>query len=162
MAAKSIDTDVSKRRPPQMFYSFSEISRHFGHISSSDHSSTTLHASEANPENLAFVLLFGGANPRWESDNIIFVKSKLGLLDFKAEEPEENSSAPCCSAPIAIFQQGLPLEFEFKGWYTVARLDFLEPRTPELIRMLEQKWQKRIAADRSPKSRGTPMLGGLH
>lgn len=41
---------------------------------------TTLHSSSENPNGLAWVLLFAGANPKWDSDGVIFVKSNLDVL----------------------------------------------------------------------------------
>lgn len=43
-------------------------------------SSSTLNASEQAPDKLKYIMLFGGANPRWCSHGIIFVKSKLHIL----------------------------------------------------------------------------------
>lgn len=40
----------------------------------------TLNASAAEPEKLKYVMLFEGANPRWHSDGLIFVKTSLNLL----------------------------------------------------------------------------------
>ncbi|KAF2185763.1 hypothetical protein K469DRAFT_156435 [Zopfia rhizophila CBS 207.26] len=57
---------------------------------------TTLHASYEIPDSVSWVLLFNGANPKWESDKIIFVKSNLALLpeikeSGKGEEAESNN-----------------------------------------------------------------------
>ncbi|KAL9075634.1 MAG: hypothetical protein Q9157_003921 [Trypethelium eluteriae] len=41
---------------------------------------STLHASEADPDKLSFVILFRGANPRWFADKVIYAKSNLDLL----------------------------------------------------------------------------------
>lgn len=43
-------------------------------------SSSTLNASAQAPDKLKYIMLFGGANPRWCSHGIIFVKSKLHIL----------------------------------------------------------------------------------
>lgn len=49
--------------------------------------------------------------------------------------------------PIAMFKQINPSRaaerFVFEGWYRIGLFDFLEPQSPELVRMLEQKWTKR-------------------
>jgi hypothetical protein len=45
----------------------------------SDAHSATLHAAAENPDGLSWVV-FNGANPKWGSDGIIFVKSNLNLL----------------------------------------------------------------------------------
>ncbi len=45
----------------------------------------TLNASAADPSTLAYVVLFKDANPRWESDGIIFTKSNLDLIQPQME-----------------------------------------------------------------------------
>lgn len=44
-----------------------------------DHSKT-LHGSAARPDELAFILLFAGANPQWASEQLVYTKSNLELL----------------------------------------------------------------------------------
>jgi hypothetical protein len=46
----------------------------------SDAQSATLHSSAKNPDGLSWVVLFNGANSKWNSDGVIFVKSNLNLL----------------------------------------------------------------------------------
>ncbi|KAK6221907.1 hypothetical protein LQW54_001127 [Pestalotiopsis sp. IQ-011] len=64
-----------------------DITRHFweGQTGSS-FKPATLHDSKARPGELAYVCLFLGANPRWASDGIIFVKSELRLLPDYGEQ----------------------------------------------------------------------------
>lgn len=64
-------------------------------------STSTLNASAQAPDKLKYVLLFGGANPRWCSHGIIFVKSKLHILpggeEFKDDllpEYDEKGESP--------------------------------------------------------------------
>lgn len=48
----------------------------------------TLHDSAETPGQLAYVMLYTGANPRWEQNRIIFTKSSLELLPtFLADNP---------------------------------------------------------------------------
>lgn len=54
--------------------------------------STTLHGSAENPDALAFIMLFHGANPKWASDHIIFVKSNLDLLPA-IQKPQTDTAA---------------------------------------------------------------------
>lgn len=49
----------------------------------------TLNNSGGNKDGLSYVLLFRGANPRWKSDNIIFVKSNLDILPDYYERTDE-------------------------------------------------------------------------
>ena len=51
----------------------------------------TLSSSEDKPDTLQYVILYHEANPRWDSDHIIFVKTNLRLLGLEntALEPKE-------------------------------------------------------------------------
>ncbi len=204
--------DASKRQqrrrsnvmPEEEVYFQKEIYQHFWPNGECEamavETSQTLHASAATPDNLAYVLLFRDANPRWEADGIIFTKSSLHLLpaevaepaqsvpdpssfpDFedatpgstsvaKYDEPQEhqkhhgNATSAMAEAPtkvprkerqpIAVFAQlGRRLthrSFKFLGYYRITRLQFLEPRTPDLEKMLHQKWT--ITDPRTGKTR---------
>ena len=188
----------------------------------------TLHDSAASSGNLAYVLLFKDANPRWESDGIIFTKSSLDLLPAElASSPDDAAAAASTSAsvsnddhadtsasdlsktesvhiqaredakwqedalsttstptiaysetevtnpiategaesePIVVFAQmrrsnlAAHRVFKFIGYYRIARLQYLQPKSPELVRMLEQKWTvtnhrtgRKIFKNRDPK-----------
>ncbi|KAI9702697.1 MAG: hypothetical protein M1820_006081 [Bogoriella megaspora] len=149
-----------------------------GELSSTRHNST-LHASQDQPSKLTYVILFRGANPRWSSDRLIFVKSNLDLLPTSplipdaghqentpnnregvseiqpglAEAGQEKAStidrsgidsAPL-SGPIAVYQEvskPRPLSIRFAGWYVIEKLDILLPNSPQLVKMLDQKWTK--------------------
>lgn len=171
-----------------------------GERHTSDTLSRTLHDSSASPGRLAYVFLFNQANPRWESDHIIYTKSNLDLLPAElagkvqaspddaagfgtspqpkaaagdavdlAENGEATQKAVLdggrtesgaslalnqgeirkgTAGPIAVFKQVHRSKerrahaFKFEGWFKIERLAFLEPQSPELIRMLQQKWQK--------------------
>lgn len=41
---------------------------------------STFHASAARPDELSYVILFHQANPRWESDGIVFAKTNIAIL----------------------------------------------------------------------------------
>jgi hypothetical protein len=141
------DTAELARATPQLSYSASDICNYFGDESSTPHHYHTLHSSKASPDTLAFVLLFHGANPRWPTDNIIYVKSNLDLLESDTATTKENMAKEPSTTPVAMFEQirrGARRNFEFRGWYKIARLEFVDKSTPEkLVRMLEQKWQRK-------------------
>jgi len=152
----------------------------------------TLNASQATPEKLAYIVLFRGANPRWDSDKIIFVKTNLELLPPAPEEakpkaspveaatiadapdteiqvseatltptdqakttPQQSSAGTVLlpsptplTDPIPVFAQapGAPRSnssrnMAFAGYYRIVRLTRCAPHSPELVRMLEQKWE---------------------
>lgn len=64
-------------------YSLREIYAHFwkdGLRGTDGNHKSTLHASSDNPNGLAWVVLHKGANPQWDSNRVIFVKSNLDLL----------------------------------------------------------------------------------
>jgi hypothetical protein len=194
--------------PEEELYSIREIQRYFwpqDYASSGvgNRKGKTLHDSAATPGALAYVLLFKDANPRWETDGIIYTKSSLELLPAQSanrvDEPatlnlgtdfedgqsiaippaqasnmtpgdavapkmiKENRNPPATGAsevvprteakerhPIAVFTQVRrpPYEpdstkirtFRFTGYFSIANLQLLQPRSPELLRMLEQKW----------------------
>jgi hypothetical protein len=71
-------------------YTIQEICAHFWGKDAdyNDLHSATLHAAAENPDGLSWVLLFNDANPKWDSDGIIFVKSSLDLLP-PIEQPEK-------------------------------------------------------------------------
>ena len=126
---------------------------------------STLHDSKKTPGKLAFAILFEGANPRWKDDRILFTKSRLELLPddisgrtttpvAKTEHDDgefASSAAPSerdaeITQPVAIFSQFRSDQngrsFTFDGWYKITLIDYLHPNSPELVRMLEQKWTK--------------------
>jgi len=60
--------------------------------------------------------------------------------------------APSEPRPIAIFEErripgqrpsNINPRFAFKGWFKVARVNILAPQSAELVRMLQQKWERR-------------------
>ena len=75
---------------PSSAVTLEEITNHFFPIARDDENELkvppiegkgrTLHDSAETPGELAYVMLFAGANPRWEQDKIIFTKSSLELL----------------------------------------------------------------------------------
>ena len=56
--------------------------------------------------------------------------------------PAPQASAPL-STPIPIFQEipaSRPRSIRFAGYHTISNFELLEPNSPALVRMLEQKW----------------------
>jgi hypothetical protein len=66
-------------------------------------------------------------------------------LDTTAHKTENPVSSP----PIAVFKQTSSRKqrrnWSFDGWYKITKLVFLEPDSPELVRMLEQKFTQTTA-----------------
>lgn len=46
-------------------------------------------------------------------------------------------------APIAVFEEVRSNLFKFAGWHSVACVSILAPHSKSLVRMLQQKWQRR-------------------
>jgi hypothetical protein len=62
----------------------------------------------------------------------------------KAALDQPTEGAPVDHAPIAIFSQPVCRAsrfFKFIGWYKVVRLQLIEPKSEELVRMLTKKWE---------------------
>ena len=57
-----------------------EIYTHFAGAEYSETTRSTLNNSIEHPEELAYVMLFPDANPRWKSDQIIFAKTNIEFL----------------------------------------------------------------------------------
>lgn len=99
----------------------------------------TLHGSRARPKQLVYVMLYYDANPRWESDGIIFTKSSLELLPGYATDASstETTSATtvveagtaATSQNIAVFKQMYGRTktsgFKFEGWFKSDNVAFL-------------------------------------
>ncbi len=132
----------------------------------------TLHDSGATPGRLTYIILFDEANPKWETENIIFTKSNLELLPSSLANGTQSSlDSPVTSEtkshpvnegcklepaeveigvhdPIAVFKQSIlssmskTANYDFHGWYKIEHIAFLEPHSVELVRMLEQKWTR--------------------
>ncbi|KAI0116590.1 hypothetical protein F4776DRAFT_278586 [Hypoxylon sp. NC0597] len=65
---------------------------------------------------------------------------------FPAIEPIDY--IPGTHSPIAVFEErrfyyNTPSRFAFVGWYKVARVNILAPHSAELVRMQQQKWERR-------------------
>jgi len=196
-----VDRDDRTDRP---LHTLNEIHVHYNN-QSGVHS--TLNESPQNPGKLGYIVLFRGANPRWQKDHIIFAKTNVGLVpgyenktkpDTKttsenntevtkehaasevgnASQKQEHAAAnssdnrqnivvesasdvQSLSSPSQIKAEAkIPVfleimnrakhttrKFLFYDYWDVAHVEFLAPRSPELVRMLQQKWE--ISQERS-------------
>ncbi|KAK8000201.1 hypothetical protein PG990_012801 [Apiospora arundinis] len=50
---------------------------------------------------------------------------------------------PSPHTPIAVFEDLGHSEFKFAGWFSVAHVSILAPHSHDLVRMLQQKWERR-------------------
>ncbi|CAF9908802.1 hypothetical protein IMSHALPRED_007499 [Imshaugia aleurites] len=95
---------------------------------------------EEDEKTLGFVIVFQGQHPRWPPK--VFCKTNLYLLPKTDTLP---------SAPITVFTE-IPKshtpenhkhheqKFLYAGAHTITRIQYLMPRTPLLIKMLESKF----------------------
>lgn len=97
-------------------------------------------------------------NPRWQGDHIIYVKSAIELLPtVKADDKTQtsNSSAEPLAKNVMVFEQQnghrtpTSAMFKFIGYFNLTKMQVLEPQTPELVRMQEQKWTRKDKYGRS-------------
>lgn len=102
---------------------------------------STLNNSASRPGQLVYVMLFSAANPRWRESRTIFCKTNLELL------PDTSDASKQSPMPIAVFEQGKRSvgahSIRFAGWFTVGRVEMLQPETEELVCMLRQKWDRK-------------------
>jgi len=90
----------SEERSDDDLYTVQEIHNYFwgeGAVTEDAHNAT-LHSSATNPNGLSWVLLFNGANPKWDEDGVIFVKSNLNLLTV-ATPPSEPKTVIAVAVP---------------------------------------------------------------
>ncbi|KAI4690238.1 uncharacterized protein J4E84_004422 [Alternaria hordeiaustralica] len=82
-----------QERSDDNLYTVQEIHTYFWGegAGAEDTHNATLHSSAANPNGLSWVLLFNGANPKWDEDGVIFVKSNLNLLTVPTPASELKS-----------------------------------------------------------------------
>lgn len=123
---------------------------------------------------LAFILLFGDQHPQWPPK--IFCKSNLHLLsmkhnpsissDIRIDAPHppsldpmgEKSKLP--TKPVPLFTQDRALQqqgrsngqgpFDFSGMYIISSVDYLQPRSQELVNLLDIKFKG--GKERTPES----------
>ncbi|OJD40412.1 30s ribosomal protein s16 [Diplodia corticola] len=128
---------------------------------------STLNSSTSEPDKLKYIMLFQEANPRWETDHLIYMSRRTCITSPEArslprkgrvedsvepapplssDEPYSPTHTPDLTdyllEPIAIFEQAGSRNggFRFIGYHKIIRLQFLEPRSADLMRMLEQKF----------------------
>ncbi|KAI4934751.1 hypothetical protein J4E85_002609 [Alternaria conjuncta] len=90
----------SQQQSDDALYTVQEIHNYFwgeGAVTEDAHNAT-LHSSATNPNCLSWVLLFNGANPKWDEDGVIFVKSNLNLLTV-ATPPSEPKTVIAVAVP---------------------------------------------------------------
>ena len=146
----AVENETPIDRKPEDGYFLEEICYQFDH----KYKPGTLNGRDQ----LAFILLFSHQHPQWPSK--IFCKSNLRLLTSIANILESGPAFQPSSEPIHEFKQTAKLipvftqdrtlrshgrkngeaGFIFSGMYTVSSVEYLEPRSQQLVNMLEVKF----------------------
>ena len=97
-------------KPKTDDYSIRDIQHHYWKRDENDETSmpqhSTLNDSLEEQGSLTHVLLFHGANPRWLSDRIIFVKSNLEILPEYREAKVKRAAARPGDSSAGTEEQG--------------------------------------------------------
>lgn len=87
--------------------------------------------------------------------NIQVIQEQEGTKEQEQDTHTQNDKAIQPDTPIAVFDQGRRSSyssrihsFSFDGYYRISRLVFLEPNSPDLVRMLEQKFTRKNRSGR--------------
>lgn len=135
---------VKAERKPEDGYTLEEISYQYSfdnrkQLGTLNRSSKFV--EEEEKFTLGFVIVFKGQHPKWPPR--IFCKTNLFLLPKTDTLP---------SGPITVFtevtnphtpenhRQHIDQRFVYAGAHTITRIQYLMPRTPLLIKMLESKF----------------------
>ncbi len=139
-------------KPEDELYSLNEIVSHLGPTVGKP---STLNASASNPEALAFILVFGVVDhhPKYHTHGEIFCKSNLSLLSAPADTTTKNDESAATPNEgqeiiIPVFEQhgrqtSHNPSFKSLGWHSVTQTTFLEPRSAELVAMMDIKFRTR-------------------
>jgi hypothetical protein len=102
----AIPSSNSQGRSGEDLYTIQELHAYFWGEGAAceDVCNTTLHSSEGNPKSLSWVLLFNGANPKWNDDGVIYVKSNLDLLPA-ITVPSETQPVIAVAAPKQLLDE---------------------------------------------------------
>ncbi|KAI9653297.1 MAG: hypothetical protein M1831_006132 [Alyxoria varia] len=225
--AENMKMPPTNDRQGRTLYTIDEVHQHFQKPSHGNENAafdvrpnSTLNNSIAEPNGVGYVVLFPGANPKWDSEKLIYVKSNIDLLPGYKSEPmkkkqldeanmranqqeqghvtfsdkaegKENSPSleasevplPESPAPAAASddlpdiipgqddssfkfnpveplvvsgeRKGKPItepipiyaqmgrwnrSFVFVGHYRILDIEFLAPRSPALVLMMDAKW----------------------
>ena len=137
------------RSSEQEMYTIDDIISVFG---PSVGSRGTLNAVESNPDTLAYVLLFGDRFSNCNSRGEIFCKTNVHLLhQSQSATRMDDSDAPTVekrgtersTAEFPVFLgngTGRCGKWECLGWHRIANVTYLQPKSAELVKMLDEKF----------------------
>ncbi|KAI1425171.1 hypothetical protein F5Y12DRAFT_714498 [Xylaria sp. FL1777] len=124
-------------------------------VKPTSHLTHTNHITEAQP--VPSLTQSTATSNRMEYADICLVQSTESSHEPEVPEPIRPAIAPieyvpANPLPIAAFEErriqgrrngGLQARFEFKGWFKVSRVNILAPHSAQLVRMLQQKWERK-------------------
>ncbi|KAI9849624.1 MAG: hypothetical protein M1837_002749 [Sclerophora amabilis] len=142
------DTKRDEQESKHLTYSVEEISAHFDCLGKHG----TLNSSTADPTLLSHFLLFAGAHPEWPFK--IYCKSHLELLAPYGFDPTQETPGLETSIPLFVqTERSQGGKFRFDGYYRVSSVEYFEPRSAELISLLQAKFTQRVGGQKVTKER---------
>lgn len=97
----------------------------------------TLSNSLASPDSLTAIIIHDGQHPEWPPT--IMCKTNVEILPSDATD-ETHEYPLFKEAPFR--RTGREKAFEFDGWWRIVVINFLEPRSEELVAMLDKKFSR--------------------
>lgn len=97
----------------------------------------TLSNSLASPHSLTAIIIHDGQHPEWPPT--IMCKTNVEILPSDATD-ETHEYPLFKEAPFR--RTGREKAFEFDGWWRIVVINFLEPRSEELVAMLDKKFSR--------------------
>ncbi len=139
-------TSVGNREehPGSGEYALQDLAHHYeteGH--------NTLNSSMNDPTTITHILIFKSGHPDWPPK--IYCKSNLDLLDgYRApagsdsnvrgsDQPAQDASV---EPSVPVFVERRRDTFGFAGFYNVASISYLEPRSEALVALFETKFKR--------------------
>ena len=109
-------------------------------------------ASERSLDNddLRAIVIFDGQHPDWKSDHKILCKSNLHILrkltrdrEDHREVADSNETSPVTPVKDYPLFRETPFKrwtFDFAGWWNIQNVEFLAPRSAELVALFDKKF----------------------
>ena len=150
--------DTVPQNHKRLVYTIEEIAAVFGRGQVRS-KTTTLNSTFARPKTLAFILLFKDPAPNYLGNKILAKTNTDVLLNhpLSTKDSSHNTRFPEFShldvsgAVFPIFQGRGPREtpggvykfWQCLGWFRLSTVQYLEPGSPALARMLQRKWSNK-------------------
>ncbi|KAI9755582.1 MAG: hypothetical protein M4579_004230 [Chaenotheca gracillima] len=127
-------------------YQLDDISHHF----KTGVTSGTLNSPIEDRSKICHIMVYSNGHPEWPTK--LYCKSHFDLLKPYVHQPNSDvTTAELASIPV--FRQKGPVNFCFEGFYKIKSVKYLEPRSPELISVMEAKFPNRPGKDKFRRGR---------